>query len=62
MGTINKDSVRQRIIRLEVGASEVFPIERYDYITSMAYRVGKRFKHRFTCSTTEDSIIVKRVK
>ena len=62
MGAIDKNSVRQRIIRLAAGASAVFPIERADYVASMAHRVGKRYKRKYTCPTTENQIKVTRTK
>ena len=62
MGTTNENSVRQQIIRLEVNESAVFPIERADYIRSMAYRVGKIFGRRHECPTTENQIKVIRIQ
>ena len=62
MGAIDKNSVRQRIIRLEVNGSAVFPIERADYVASAAHRVAKRYKRKYTCPTTENQIKVIRIE
>lgn len=61
MGAINENSVRQQIIGLDVGSTATFPIERAEYISSVTYRIAKRFKRKFTCPTTADQIKVTRV-
>lgn len=61
MGALNKNSVRQKLIRLEIGATVIFPIERADYVAALAHRVAKRFGMKFTCPTTEKLIKVTRI-
>lgn len=60
MGSLDKKSIRQRIIRLGVGESMVAPLERYDYLVSMSYRIAKIFKRKYTCLATEKQIKVTR--
>lgn len=62
MATTNKDSVRQRIVRLEAGESAVFPIERANYVSSIAYRLAQTLKRKYTCPTTENQIKVIRIQ
>lgn len=62
MSAVNKNSVRQRIINLDLNQTTAFPIDRADYVASMAYRIAKRFGRKFTCPTTEEQIEVRRIK
>ena len=62
MGATNRNSVRQRILRLEVGGTAVFPIERYDYVNSIAYRLAKQYRRRHACQSTENQTRVTRIQ
>lgn len=58
----DKNSIRQRILNLKVGASAVFPAARVEYITSVMYRVGKTSGHKYTRLTTGKQIKVTRME
>lgn len=60
--TTNKNSVMQRLTRLEVDRSAVFPIDRADYIRSVSYKVAQRHKRKHTTSTTGNTIKVTRIE
>lgn len=59
---ISKNSLRQRILALEVGASLTFPVERIEYVTSMMYRVGKITGRRYSRLTVGKRVKVTRIE
>jgi hypothetical protein len=62
MGAVDKNSIRQRILRLNLGEHAVFPVIKADYVASMAHRIAKRFNRKYTCPTTEKLIKVIRIQ